>query len=102
MTAPVSVRIGAERFEDVPRHVTITEPRAQWALRELMEAGPHGVTPIDNPAPRWSHYIFLLRRYGIDIETIHEAHGGPFAGTHARYVLRSHVTIEDDESEVAA
>ena len=30
---------------------------------------------------------------GIVIETIRETHGGPFAGQHARYVLRSLITI---------
>ena len=32
----------------------------------------------------------LIRR-GIDIATITEAHGGPYAGHHARYVLKSKV-----------
>jgi hypothetical protein len=35
--------------------------------------------------------VFKLRRRGIDIAAIAEAHGGPYAGTHARYVLRSRV-----------
>jgi hypothetical protein len=37
--------------------------------------------------------VFKLRRAGFIIETVDENHGGPFAGTHARYVLRSQVTI---------
>lgn len=101
MSAPVTVRIEPRRFDERPRNVTIKQPRAVWALRELMEAGLDGVTPIERPAPRWSHYIWLLRKAGLDIETIHEAHGGPFAGTHARYVLRSRVSVEGDESEAA-
>lgn len=67
--------------------------RDAWALLNLIEAGARGCTPITAPGPRWSHYVYKLRRAGFIIETIHEDHGGPFAGTHARYVLRSQVTI---------
>lgn len=75
--------------------------RYAWAMNQLINAGSKGCTPIDNPAPRWSAYIHLLRKdYLIDIETIDEAHGGLFAGTHARYVLRS-VVQEASESEAA-
>ena len=35
----------------------------------------------------------MFRKAGIVIETIHERHGGPFAGQHARYVLISIITI---------
>ena len=66
--------------------------RDRWALEQLMYAGATGCTPINNPAPRWSAYIFNLRRLGIPIETITEAHEGPFSGTHARYVLKAQVT----------
>jgi hypothetical protein len=37
--------------------------------------------------------VYDLRKLGIVIETIRERHDGPFAGEHARYVLRSPVTI---------
>lgn len=67
--------------------------RDAWALMMLIEAGETGCTPITRPAPRWSHYIWKLRGMGFVIETIDEPHGGPFAGHHARYVLRSKVTI---------
>lgn len=66
--------------------------RDAWALSRLIAAGAKGVSPIDEPTgPRWSAYIFNLRQIGLDIETRHEAHGGAFPGTHARYVLRSDV-----------
>jgi hypothetical protein len=65
--------------------------REAWALGHLLDAGAAGCTPIDTPGPRWSDYVFKLRRRGINIETQPESHGGPFAGTHARYVLRSRV-----------
>ncbi|RVG89298.1 hypothetical protein [Sinorhizobium meliloti] len=76
--------------------------RDAWALRNLVDAGAAGCTPIDHPGPRWSHYVFKLRRAGFLIETIDEKHGGPFAGSHARYVLRSHVEIIKDTSRRAA
>jgi hypothetical protein len=65
--------------------------REEWALSRLLAAGDQGCTPIDTPGPRWSDYVFKLRRRGIDIATITEAHGGPYKGTHARYILRSKV-----------
>lgn len=68
--------------------------REAWALLELVEAGARGCTPIDNPAPRWSHYVWLLRRDGFNVETIDESHAGPFAGSHARYVLHDDVTLD--------
>jgi hypothetical protein len=64
--------------------------RDAWALTELVRAGDLGCTPIDTPGPRWSGYVHKLRRrYGLDIMTVSEPHGGPYKGTHARYILRS-------------
>jgi len=65
--------------------------RVRWALDRLRAAGAKGCTPITEPAPRWSGYIHLLRGMGVEIETIHEPHGGEFSGHHGRYVLRSRV-----------
>ncbi|MEC5322756.1 winged helix domain-containing protein [Aurantimonas sp. A3-2-R12] len=68
--------------------------RDAWALEQLLAAGERGCTPIDRPAPRWSHYVWKLRtKHGIVIETIDESHGGTFAGHHARYVLWSEVEV---------
>lgn len=67
--------------------------RDAWALKQLIAEGEKGCTAIYNPAPRWSHYIFKLRQTGLVIETIHEEHGGPYSGTHGRYVLRSDVKV---------
>lgn len=69
------------------------EGRFGWSLVELVNAGERGVTPIERPAPRWSHYIFRLRREGVRIETIPEQHGGIYSGRHGRYRLRSTVQI---------
>lgn len=67
--------------------------RNAWALTNLIDAGERGCTPIDTPGPRWSAYVHNLRGDGLDIETITEPHGGPYKGTHARYVLRSSVSV---------
>ncbi len=69
--------------------------REAWALLELVKSGERGCTPIDHPGPRWSGYVHDLRKIGFAIETIREPHGGPFPGGHARYVIRSRVTILD-------
>jgi len=66
--------------------------REEWALSHLLAAGDYGCTPIDTPGPRWSDYVFKLRRRGIDIATITESHSGDFPGHHARYILRSKVS----------
>lgn len=77
--------------------------REAWCLRCLIDAGTRGCTPIDRPAPRWSAYVHDLRHdFGLVIETIHEDHGGPYAGTHARYVLHSDVTIVEDSETATA
>lgn len=77
--------------------------RDAWALEQLLAAGKRGCTPIDRPAPRWSHYVWKLRtKHGIMVETIDEPHGGTFSGHHARYVLRTSVeVIRDEELEAA-
>jgi hypothetical protein len=72
--------------------------RFAWTLNELHKAGTHGCTPIERPAPRWSHYVWRLRHdWGFNIETVTESHDGPYSGTHARYVLHSDVEILDQE-----
>ena len=63
--------------------------RFDWALDELIKAGPRGIIPMENPAPRWSAYVHVLRSLGIEIDTIMEPHEGPFPGKHGRYVLQS-------------
>ncbi len=73
--------------------------RVAWAVERLREAGEFGCTPISNPAPRWSAYVHKLRNdFGINVETIHEQHDGPFPGSHARYVLRTDVRPAEREA----
>lgn len=66
--------------------------RNRWALEWLMRVGDKGCTAIECIGPRLSAYVWNLRKAGVDIETRHEPHDGPFSGTHGRYVLRCNVT----------
>ena len=85
--------INVEIHDSVETHAVVIHGSDAWELSELVKAGKSGCTPIDHPGPRWSGYVHKLRKLGIQIETIHEQHGGQFAGRHARYVLRSIVQI---------
>lgn len=76
---------------DAPKVLTLSG-RNGWALTELIKAGKNGVTPLDTPAPRWAAYVHNLRKLGFVIDTMTEPHFGEFAGTHARYVLRTSVS----------
>lgn len=76
-----------------PRSVALIG-REAWAMLELVEAGATGCTPITHPGPRWSDYVFRLRKHGFRVETINEKHGGAFAGSHARYVLHDAVRLD--------
>ena len=81
----------------------IVRGRDAWALRKLVDAGKHGISPIETPGPRWSSYIHRLRRMSLEIETLYEWHDGPFPSSHARYVLHSSVDlIEPNEWPVVA
>ena len=63
--------------------------RFDWALDELIKAGPIGIVLMENPAPRWSAYVHGLWSLGVEIDTVMEPHEGPFPGKHGRYVLQS-------------
>ena len=91
-TTAITVRLGL----DGP--VKQFKGRPAWALANLMAAGEDGCTPMDQPGPRWSAYVFKLKRNGVDIGTVHESHEGNYAGHHARYVLRSPVTVISEEA----
>lgn len=83
----ITARIGEG---DNARDQTFTG-RTAWALNELIRSG--ACTPLTHVGPRWSDYCFKLRRAGVEIETVTEAHGGNFRGHHGRYILRSPVTV---------
>ena len=73
--------------------------REAWTLRRLVAAGPTGVTTIDHPAPRWSHYVFKLRRAGLAISTDYVSHKGDFPGKHGRYRLETPVTVVEGSDQ---
>jgi hypothetical protein len=50
--------------------------RDAWALLQLQAANENGCTPLDHPGPRWSGYVYNLRKAGFPIETVRESHGG--------------------------
>jgi hypothetical protein len=94
--APIKPKRGAYSIRVVidPEGQPMTlKGRYAWMMRNLIEVGARGLTSIERPAPRISHYVFWLRKLGFVIETIDEAHGGSFPGSHARYRLVSPVTI---------
>lgn len=88
-------RWGPRSFEvrnpETPPFAVTVRGRDRWALEALIAAGDAGRTPVDDPAPRWAAYVHDLRALALEIETLTEPHAGPFAGSHARYVLRSKV-----------
>jgi hypothetical protein len=97
MSARVKTNFIVYDAERGPRTITLTG-RFAWALGALINAGATGCTPISTPGPRWSGYVHKLRhKYGLSIATIDEEHGGPYSGTHARYVLQQRVEFADKE-----
>lgn len=74
-----------------PAFTVYLKGRTAWALDRLAEAGPRGCTPKDEPAPRWSSYVHILRGHGVPILTVRERHGGAFPGVHGRYRLAARV-----------
>lgn len=88
---------------DGSSHTIELSGRNAWTLSRLIDAGKRGCTAMSEPAPRWSGYVHKLRhKYGLDIETIHESHGGLFAGRHARYVLKTRVRPVAGNEKAAA
>ena len=71
--------------------------RCAWMLNELVKAGARGVTTLEMPAPRVSHYIFRLRRDGVAIETRRENHSGAYSGNHGRFILAVPVAVLEIE-----
>ena len=105
LLAPPSVAIRGD-IEKIKRlsvrrldtdEVLSTKGRESWCLAHLVSTGTRGVTPIERPAPRWSDYVFRLRKRGLPVQTIDEAHGGTYRGTHARYRLDVPLAILEQE-----
>ncbi len=72
--------------------------REAWTLRHLLNAGASGLTTLEQPAPRWSHYVFKLRKAGLVISTDREMHGGAYPGNHGRYRLETPVTVVPEDA----
>ena len=80
------------------REVTL-KGRVAWMARHLIDAGGRGITTAQlPPGVRVSDSILKLRREGIEIETQHEGHAGPFPGRHGRYLLRSRLELLEGDS----
>jgi Helix-turn-helix domain len=73
--------------------------REAETLIALINSGGHGITALEafrgGWAVRLAAYVNDLRRMGVDIRTIREAHEG---GSHGRYVLMSPVAIVSKET----
>lgn len=67
--------------------------RQAWMLRRLIDAGSRGITLLEHPAPRGSHYLYMLRKAGLNITTTNEPHGGAFPGMHGRFRLETPVVV---------
>lgn len=94
MNAPVTKMVA--RIGDNPQPQVFVG-RFAWTLNELVTAGQKGITSLENPAPRISHYVMILRRSGVTITTEDERHAGAFGGTHGRYRLAVPVTVLEVE-----
>jgi hypothetical protein len=68
----ISVRVG-----DSP--VKTFRGRFAQTLALLIENGPAGLSSLESPGVRLSHYVFRLRRDGVPIETEDERHSGPYS-----------------------
>jgi hypothetical protein len=63
--------------------------REAWALKRLLDADRIGVTTVNHPAPRWSHYASRLRKAGLTITTDYV----DFPGNPGRYRLETRVAM---------
>lgn len=93
------MQIEATLLSEPPRTFEL-DGRLGWTMIQLAQAGAKGVTPIEQPAPRWSAYVHKLRKLGIQIETEMEPHEGTYPGQHARYRLACDAYVRTLGSEV--
>jgi adenine deaminase len=71
----------------------VAQGQTAKAIRALVLAGAHGVTAqeVATWAYRFAAYCHVLRKKGLDIETLREEHSG---GWHGRHVLHTGVRLE--------
>ncbi|WP_439109812.1 winged helix domain-containing protein [Lentibacter sp.] len=79
---------GGER----PRYISLSG-RIGQTMHALLEAKGRGITSLEHPALRLAAYVHSLRKMGFTIDTEMEQHDGPYPGIHARYRLRSAVSL---------
>jgi hypothetical protein len=66
----------------------------------LIDRGAAGLSAAEvAPGVRLAAHIERLRKAGVPINTVHERHGGPFAGHHARYRLAREVKRVPETAE---
>lgn len=101
---PVAIKGDLEKIKSLSvrrldtDEIVQTKGRTSWALAQLIATGSRGFTTIERPAPRVSWYVFQLRHHhGLPVETIDEAHGGPYRGSHGRYRLDVPLAILETE-----
>ena len=72
-------------------------------LEALYEAGDRGITAqeVSTWALRLAHYVMKLKRLGLSIDMEREKHGGPVAGWHGRYSLKTKIEIVASAREAA-
>ena len=89
------IRIAVKLNGDGP--VKTFRGRFAQTLSLLVENGSAGLSSLESPGVRLSHYIFRLRRDGVPIETQDERHSGPYKGRHGRYRLAAPVEVVERE-----
>lgn len=95
MEKPIKLSFIATIHGGETSHKVKVSGRPAWFLLTLLQAGSRGTTTLERPAPRISHYLFILRRQGINVSTEYETHGGGFSGNHGRFKLIDRVTVAD-------
>ena len=87
------IKVTARTWDDGAERLFEVQGQTAKTLAALIESGDHGCTAqeVSSWAYRFAAYCWDLRhRYGLDIQTIREAHHG---GWHGRHVLITPVEI---------
>jgi hypothetical protein len=89
----MAAKLKLEVIRDDGGAAFIVQGQTAKAIRALVLAGKQGVTAqeVAGWAYRFAAYCHELRKLGLDIETIREAHDG---GWHGRHVLHTAVRLE--------
>lgn len=99
---PAQLLVRYRLTSDPKGHSREAAGRFGWTLLQLHRAGDAGLTSLERPAPRWSHYVWVLRADGVGISTTYEDHGGAFAGRHGRYRLTTPIEVVEIREQGSA